>query len=174
MTHFKLGQLVLAAGALLYCTCDTMADVKITVRYIDVEHEIEPNEAVHRSDRSDTIILTSDHKLRSEHSFGEGHVSSGVPELGNAYNGHTFAGLPYVSVWRIRNGAIIHTNTTPSFTKNLEITTNRIDSRSATVTYRLRRGHTAFEDRRMSNHEVVKMSDLHAENISCNISEINH
>jgi len=167
--------LLIVIASCLFFNAKANADVKIIVSFTDIEHEVEPHVAEHSVARTSTIILTSDHKLKSEFDYGwGGHTGSAVIELGKPYRFTTFAGFTYVSRWNIVNGAIVHTNLSESYSFSLRITTNGIDSCTAIIQYKLNPGHKFFEDKRMSNHEDMKDSDKHAENIACTISAISN
>ncbi len=162
---------VLASGSSF--STKARADVKITIRYTDVEREVSPRNALHKVNRTREFVLTDDHKIKSSFNFGEGHSDSAVVEFGKTYFAKTFTGLDYVSRWSVENGAIVHVSSTQSFSQILKVTTNGVDTCAATIQYRLAVGRRLFEDKRMSNREDVKISDMRADDVACSIASIN-
>ena len=153
--------------------CEAMADVKIVITYTDVENEIYPNIAIHITDRRRELILTNDHKIRSTFDYGyAGKSGTGTYDLGKSNQIRIFTGSIVNSRWVIEKGAIVRIGHTNSSSSTLRISTNGIDSCSATMTYQLNKDHKSFEDKRMSNGEDIKMSDAHAENVTCTISNV--
>src|SRR5271170_4649713 len=150
----------MSAIVLLLCVSSAArADVKITVIYTDIEHEVSPNNAIWKAERKREIILTNDHKIKSTFDFGyAGKLSTGTPTLGQRYeNSHNFAGMKFInSRWSIEKGAIMFFYSTESYVYTMRISTNGIDTCSATMQYNLKNGHKLFEEKRMSNHQDMK------------------
>ena len=148
-----------------------IADVRITVTNTAVEHEISPNNGVQRTNRTMSLVLTTDHKLNVKVEYG-GATVGGIVVLGKFYRRTDMGGSSYLSRWTIKNGAIMQVSRYESFSMIQRITTNGVDTCQATVDFVLANGHKLFEERRMSNHEDMKVSDMHSENITCSIASL--
>jgi hypothetical protein len=164
----------MSAIVLLLCLSSaSRADVKITVTYTTIEHEVSPNNAIHKNEHKRELILTSDHKIQSTNEYA-GRSSTDVRTLGNKYKGKSFSGMPYNSRWSIEKGAIVFLSSSESYLFTLRISTDGIDTCSASVQFKLKNGRQLFEVRRISNHEDMNLDDIHAENFACAITTVNY
>jgi hypothetical protein len=148
-----------SAIALSCLSSTARADVKITVTYTLVGHEVFPENRFVKANVSGEFILTSDHKIHSTVDLG-GKSISHTGSLGHTYQRQTSTGQSYNARWSIEKGSIVgHTSGGGS----IRISTNSVDSCTALV-------HTATTN--VQND--VRTYDIHAENTSCTISAVHH
>jgi hypothetical protein len=151
---------------------NAVADVLIKVTFVMVENEVSPRQAEHRSPSTREYRLTNDHTVSIVSTDDNKYTSNGEATFGSTYAAKSVADSNYTGTIGVDNGAIVIENVFPSYKVISRITTNGIDSCSATRKFRLAAGHKFFEIKRFSNHEDMLLSDMHAENVTCSISEI--
>ena len=75
-----------------------------------------------------------------------------------------------VTSYRIHSGVITETEITPHARRTIDIRSNGVDSCSATVRFWKKPGQKLFIFNRISNGEIMYVSDRHAERVVCEIS----
>lgn len=158
------GLATLAVGAALG---GAVAGVKITVTYDEAKTEVSPRQRTFSTSETKTYTL---HGINELNFSGTGGFksNSGI-RLGNELVGPTSDGLNYKVVYKIQNGALLVITNLSSYTTTRVITTNQKTTCSATLEYKKKAGHQYFEV--MSAGNPVSLSDMHAENMTCSITE---
>jgi hypothetical protein len=154
---------VLGVGAAL-------ADVRIVVKYTEVEHEI-ATDKIYRTDKSRIYTVTKNRVLKITSIDSGGTVTNSSAVLEQPGEGKNVAGVNYVNRARIDNGDIVTASFLESFVIETRIRTNGSSSCEATRNYKLLPGRDAFVDRTRVTRVDKTFSDIHAENITCSISE---
>ena len=173
----KRGAILLVIAALwrptVACASD---DVRIVVAYTFINTEIAPKRATYTSYAQTAYLVSPDKTIKvaaSQIDRGRSYGDKASYALGEG-RPHTMPdGEIFVVTGHIDDtGAIVVTGDTGSYQIVTRITTNGVDSCSATRDYRLKPGHKVFEVKRLSNHEPMLVSDMHAEHVSCKISSV--
>jgi hypothetical protein len=141
------------------------AAVKLSLSYVIVQVEASPGQSTYREPVSSEITINKDGSLR----VGKGKLTRQLGREIAAIDPQTDE--PYVIAYRVKNGAIVITVKFPGFTILRQITTNHKDSCNFSVIYTKIPGHKYYEAVRISNKEHMELSDLHAEELGCSVSE---
>jgi hypothetical protein len=165
--------LIITTSAIVLLLClssAARADVKVTVTYTDLAHEVSPNNVTIRTaERKRELIMTSDHKIQSTFESG-GNSETGTVEFGKRYQSRDLTGRVFNGRWSIEKGAIVHVSSAESQLQTLTISTNGTDSCTATIQYILKKGHKLFEGKIKEGY--AQFDELHAENIVCTIAAV--
>lgn len=159
------GKAVTMTAALLAST-PAWADIRIAVSYAKTEIEVLPVQTVRHS--SNTVFFNL--KGRSvEISHAVGARNSG--ELGRPRDRNALNGKERNSLLRVEAGnQLVDVASFPSFYIKTTIKTNRINACSAEIQTVLRPGHRYFEEILGPNREHAYFSDVHFDNVRCEIS----
>ena len=91
-------------------------------------------------------------------------------EIGKAHIVDNAYGTHYVSKTTIKpNNSLQITSNYPTYKIKTDIVSNGTDECSARREVIRRPGHSLYEDTRGSNGEHMYLSDIHFENVTCNI-----
>jgi hypothetical protein len=148
------------------------ADTKVIVSYTQVDNQVTPTTHEFRNNRRTIIVLTNDKKIRTGADINGSHSLSAIHELNVPIFAHNQAGVEYVIRYSIENGQIVVASFLPSYKIITRISTDGKSKCSATREYKLLPGHRVFEDKDFNNKQDVTMSNVHAEDVTCDISEL--
>ena len=155
-----------------WLTRHAKADAKITVTYNLFYHMVSPEVKDYRSsDRTLELILTKKKQIKINFYY-QGFQHFGEVKLGVPHYAKTRSGEDFVARWSIERGAIVEANFFDSRVEITRISTNGVDSCSATMENRLARGHRLFESKLDRSHADIKLSEMRDENVRCSIVSI--
>jgi hypothetical protein len=169
----RIGLYSIPALALLGSAAAAKADVKITLSFVNYEHEIFPRDAEHREARVREFVLTDDGRVKTSVS-GTGHHGKDVETtLGGAVEGGSpKSGTEHLETFSVDKGDFVMTSAFPSYTTVLRIKTNHVDTCEAAREFKLNSGYAFFVMHRRGNHEEMHVSEVRTENMSCKIEAV--
>ena len=155
---------------LLFAVClatagPALADIRVSISFTFIEDEVAPRPGEHRRAASISYVLRGKTVQNTSNSGRRTDL-----QIGAEQDMTNEAGVTYRAKTRIEGGAFLMRQDYPSFFISTRITTNGVDSCSATREAVLKPGHRIFEDRRTSNGETMQISSIRYEDVTCTIS----
>lgn len=141
------------------------ADVKITVKFTEMDHDIFPQEHDVSWEQTDQYVLTSDSKITS-HSIVNGRIIDDSSVIGAPAQRSSVYDTNIVTRTIIENGALHITRFLYSYIIIINIKTNGHDSCSATREYKLKPGFKTY----IGTIGSVEKLTRRIENLTCEIS----
>jgi hypothetical protein len=141
------------------------AGAKITVNYILVETEVSPEHKVMRSEQTRSYVLHDKNQIEFS---GTGYNGS-RHVLGEEHEWTTRDGRSYTASYHVNNGRFIVTTVYPHFISIRKIATDGKNKCSCMLTHLKKGGYKYFEKEKDSGIEYY--SDIHAENMTCVVSQ---
>ncbi len=140
------------------------AAIRVNVTWTVVEQEISPRQQTHAAPAGKTFwlgnggVLTRDHNLQAKMSFKQQALMTNA------------SGRQYLTNYKMQGGRVISTNRFPGSIETVSVATNGVNACSAAVVYSRPRGARYYTGNRVSNGEAMIISEKHAENVTCAIS----
>lgn len=123
------------------------------------------------SDRTLELILTKKKQIKINFYY-QGFQHFGDVKLGVPHYARTISGEKFVARWSIENGTIVEANFFESRVEIVRISTNGVDTCSATMQNRLANGHHLFESKLDRSQADIKLSEMRDENVRCSIVSV--
>jgi hypothetical protein len=142
-----------------------VAGARITITYDEVKTEVAPQQKTFRT--SENRVYTLHGKNQVDFSGSGGFKTTAGMRIGNDMESETSGGLRFKLTYRILNGVLFVVTDLDSYTTTRKIKTDGKNACVSTLEYKKKAGHEHFEIPALK----VTFSDMHAENITCSISE---
>ena len=141
------------------------AGTRIAITYDEVKTEVAPKQKTFRTNESRVYTLRG--KNQVDFSGSGGFKTTAGMRIGNDMDGSN-GGLRFKLTYRILDGVLFIVTDLDSYTTTRKIRTDGKSSCVSTLEYKRKAGHEYFEFPALK----VTFSDMHAENVTCSISEI--
>jgi hypothetical protein len=159
--------------ALLVSAAHARADVRITLSFVNYEHEIYPREAEHRAAFVREFVLTKDGRVKTSLSGTRRHGKDIETSLGGTVEGGSAkSGTEHVETFTVDNGDFVMTSNFPSYRMVMRIKTNQVDTCEATREFKLNQGYAYYVMHRRGSREEMRVSEIRTENMSCKIEAV--